>query len=98
MKRGRQTRDTLFKVYAHSNALSYGRLGITVSKQVSRRAVDRNRVKRQIRESYRLCHEQLAGLDVVVMATGTAGQAGNPALRQSLKQHWEQIALRCKPS
>lgn len=98
MKRGRQTRDALFNVYALSNTLSYGRLGITVSKRVSPRAVGRNRVKRQIRESYRSHHTQLAGFDVVVMATTAAGRAGNPALRQSLVQHWEQIVLRCKPS
>lgn len=98
MKRGHQTRDAFFNVYVISNALSHGRLGLTVSKRVSARAVDRNRVKRQIRESYRSRREQLAGLDVVVMAKTAAGQAGNPDLRESLIQHWEQIARQCKKS
>lgn len=98
MKRGYQTRDPLFNVYAMANSLPHGRLGLTVSKRVSARAVDRNRVRRQVRDAYRLSQGRLAGFDVVVMAKSAATQAGGPALRESLVQHWDQIARQCKRS
>ncbi len=98
MKRGYQTRDVFFSVYTISNTLLHGRLGVAVSKRVSPRAVDRNRVKRQVRESYRTHRGRLAGFDVVVVAKTAAGQAENATLRGSLIQHWEQITCRCEKS
>ncbi len=45
------------------------RIGITVTKRVSKRAVHRNRVKRLVREFYRKNRDQLpAGVDLVVVA------------------------------
>ena len=98
MKRGRRTRDEYFSVFAIPSQLPHGRLGLAISKKVSARAVDRNRIKRQIRESFRECQEDLAGLDIVVMAYPLARQTGSPALRQSLRRHWERIAQQCKKS
>lgn len=98
MKHGCRTKDAFFNMYAIVNALPYGRLGLTVSKQVAAHAVDRNRVKRQVRESYRSNRARLAGLDVVVTAKPAAGEAENAALRGSLTQHWEQAARRCRKS
>lgn len=98
MKRGCRIRDELFNVFAIVNSLPHGRLGLAVSKKVSLRAVDRNRIKRQVRESFRLHQENLAGLDVVVMANPGAKQSPAPALRDSLNQHWERIARQCRKS
>ena len=39
--------------------LSHVQIGVTVPKRAFRKAVDRNRIKRQIREAYRLNHSQL---------------------------------------
>jgi len=98
MKRGRRVRDEYFSVFGIPNLLPHGRLGLTVSKKVSLRAVDRNRIKRQVRESFRAHQSDMTGLDVVVMATPQARSAGAPALRQSLHKHWERIAQQCKKS
>lgn len=42
--------------------LAYVQLGVTVPKRAFRKAVDRNRIKRQIRETYRLHHSQLLAI------------------------------------
>ncbi len=98
MKRGCRIRDELFSVFAIANNLSHGRIGLAVSKKVALRAVDRNRIKRHVRESFRSHQENLAGLDVVVMANPAAKLSAPPALRDSLNQHWERIIRQCRKS
>jgi ribonuclease P protein component len=41
------------QIYAKPNKLNYPRLGLIVAKKMARRAVERNRVKRQLREYFR---------------------------------------------
>lgn len=50
---------------ARANDVGTARLGVVVGKKVLRRAVDRNRAKRAIRESFRLT-EGLPPMDVIV--------------------------------
>lgn len=47
------------------NDLDYARLGLVVGKKIARRSVDRNYMKRVLRELFRLNQHQLAGLDLV---------------------------------
>ncbi len=55
-------------LYARPNRLEMNRIGITVSKKLGH-AVVRNRVRRRLREVYRLHEEQFApGWDIVVVA------------------------------
>jgi len=69
-----------------------GRLGLAVSKKQLRRAVDRNRFKRLIRETYRHCHEKLSGRDIVVMVRGQAVTKTNSALGRSLRGLFADLA------
>lgn len=48
------------------NELDHARLGMVVAKRQFRRAVDRNRMRRIIRETFRLQGPDLPALDVVV--------------------------------
>ena len=64
------------------------RLGITVSRRVERRAVARNRIKRQVREGFRQVRSTLAGHDFVVIARPEAAAASNAALRADLAALW----------
>ena len=53
-------------VMARPNQVGFPRLGMIVAKRVLTRAVDRNRVKRCVRESFRLALPELPACDYVV--------------------------------
>jgi ribonuclease P protein component len=68
LKEGAKYQAPHFRVSIRPNALSYSRLGITVGRRIGS-AVVRNRLKRRIREFFRLNKESLPGSsDLVVMA------------------------------
>lgn len=70
-------------LYARKNSLGINRVGITVSKKLGH-AVVRNRVRRRLREVYRL-HEELfaPGWDIVVVARSRCIGADFQKLTQS---------------
>jgi ribonuclease P protein component len=55
-----------FTLFATPNGLAQARIGIIASRRVARRAVDRNRAKRLVREAFRKIRNRLTGVDVVV--------------------------------
>jgi ribonuclease P protein component len=87
----------LFTVQGLANGLDHARLGVTVSRKVALRANRRNRIKRHIRESFRMHQPALRGLDIVVVARSPANQAEAGTLRESLEKHWIVIKAQCKP-
>ena len=98
LRGGRKVNDTLFSVYTAPNQLHQARLGITVSRKVSPRAVQRNRIKRQVRESFRQYRLTLCGVDLVVIARPQAANSDNKTLKAALQQHWERIQRQCRSS
>lgn len=91
LKHGRRFRDACFAVYAAPAADGIARLGVAVSRRVSRKAVERNRIKRQIRESFRAHKNELGAQDIVVVAQTRAATETNASLRTSLERHWDQL-------
>lgn len=85
-------------VLSRPNALPYARLGLAISRKCSPRAVERNRVKRIIRESFRAHGELLAGLDIVVVGRPGVAARTNPDLFADLDRHWQKLARKCKKS
>ena len=67
------------------------RLGITVSKKVSKNAVDRNRIKRQVKEFYRQRQADLCIGAVVITAKPACLNATDIARYESLGQVWQKI-------
>ncbi len=79
-------------VLAIPNDCQRSRLGLVIAKKNVSTAVQRNRVKRVIRDSFRLNQETLAGLDLVVLARKDADKLGNPQLRDHIQKLWADLA------
>ncbi len=82
---------------ARDNQLDHPRLGLVIGKKSVKLAVERNRIKRQIRESFRLNQLNLAGWDIVVVARKGLGDLENDELAQQFGKLWKRLA-RSRPS
>lgn len=84
-----------FLLLATAGAAEESRVGMVVGKRHAKRAVDRNRIRRRIRESFRLLQWPVA-LDVVILARPGAGDCDGQALAASLDQLWSRLARKVK--
>ncbi len=87
--------DRLFTILAVSNDVNHARLGLAISKKNAKRAIDRNRIKRLVRESFRLSLSEMPAIDLVVMAKPATKSAENQQIVQSLQQHWNRLSKQC---
>ena len=62
-----------FAVYAKPNNFGCMRLGLSIKKKVGK-AVLRNRLRRLVKENFRLHHSRLSSVDVVVVIRNAAGE------------------------
>lgn len=66
-KAGVRQKGERFTFVFSKNTLSYARLGLAIAKRAVPNAVDRNRIRRLVREGFRHRQLKLAGLDIIVM-------------------------------
>jgi ribonuclease P protein component len=81
-ERARRTSEPLLSVHWHAHAAP-ARLGLAVSRKVDKRAVERNRIKRVLREQFRQLRAQLPGGDYVVVARPPAARQPAQAVRDA---------------
>jgi ribonuclease P protein component len=81
-------------VIAADSATPHARLGLALAKRHLRRAVERNRVKRVVRESFRRVRGSLGAVDIVVLARHRTAMMSNAELFAQLRGLWPQIARR----
>lgn len=79
---------------ARFNQQSQSRLGLVIAKKHVKLAVTRNRLKRQIRESFRLQADTLPNLDIVVLARQGCGDLDNPNFNRVLEKQWKRLIRR----
>ena len=91
--RGRSAADSRLALYVRGNGQKGSRLGLTVSTKVGC-AVVRNRVRRRLREIYRLNEDRLAGgRDVVVVARVRAASSDYRQLEKSFLRLSDKLGL-----
>lgn len=76
----RPVRRPGFTLQVRANTLGIPRLGLIVPKRVFPRAVDRNRMKRQLREWFRGNQARLGSRDVLIRLTGKSMGIANLAV------------------
>jgi ribonuclease P protein component len=88
--------NTHFGIYAAKNTTGQPRLGLVVSKKVSKKAVVRNRIKRQIRENFRLQISSLGAYDFVIVAKAPLSAIAFDTITPQLQPLWPKAIKRCK--
>lgn len=83
--------DRHLTIFYTANELNHPRLGLAISKKVSKLAVDRNRIKRLARETFRLKQTQLQFADFVVLARPSAVKEDNAVLIASFNKLWAKL-------
>lgn len=92
--RGRKLSDPHFLVLALQRADGDARVGMAISRRHARTAVERNRIKRLVREAFRRHRPELPGLDLVVMLRANPRAVPNPELRAALERLFGLLAGR----
>jgi ribonuclease P protein component len=77
---------------ARNNDLDHPRLGLVIGKKSVKLSVERNRLKRLMRESFRLHQDDLVGWDIVIVARKGLGEIENPELIQHFGKLWKRLA------
>jgi len=90
--RGRRLGNGFFGVIAILNDQGGPRLGLAVAVRIAGGAVERNRIRRIIRESFRLHQHQLPSVDLIVSARQRARNAAGAKLHESLASLWKSVA------
>ena len=90
--KGKSAATGLLAVYVRPNRQGRNRLGLTVGK-----AVRRNKVRRRIREAYRIHEETMTtGWDIVVVARVRSAFAGYAELERDLLRLLDKLGVREK--
>lgn len=91
-RQGRQLAAGCLQIRFAEGQADRPRLGLAIAKRVLPRAVDRNRVKRLVRESFRYRTGELAQLDVVVALRGSRRRGVPEDLGECLDRLWSRLA------
>lgn len=79
-----------FLILATPNTLGRARIGLIFSKKNLRLAVQRNRVKRLVRETFRQ-QPDLPAMDIVVLGRQGLADLENPAIHRILNELWQRL-------
>jgi ribonuclease P protein component len=73
-KKGVKKHTPFFMLIQSKNNLNIARLGISVAKRYVPKAIERNKIKRVVREQFRLHKKLLLGIDIIFIAHAKSRQ------------------------
>ncbi len=80
-----------FTLLITKNTENQNRLGLAIAKKRVKLAVQRNRVKRLVRESFRLNQHRLPNIDLVVMVKSGIDELDNKQINEQIDKIWQKI-------
>lgn len=83
-----------FLLLCNFNGTEQARLGLVIAKKQIKKSHDRNRLKRLIRESFRLHQHKLPLIDAIVLARKGADALSNSEIQVILHGLWKRISKR----
>ncbi|EXJ10033.1 MULTISPECIES: ribonuclease P protein component [Nitrincola] len=83
--------DPSLLILANPNQLGHPRIGFVISKKNVRRAVKRNRIRRIIRESFRLQQHDLPAIDMVILARKGLDTLSNEEIVALINRSWSKL-------
>jgi ribonuclease P protein component len=87
-QQGKRLHASGLNARAAANNVGYPRLGMAIAKKALRRAHERNRIRRLVRESFRQHQASLPAVDLVVMCRPEVLQMSNNELFLQLEGLW----------
>ena len=85
-----------FLVLANRSSGPSARIGLVIAKKNVALAVQRNRIKRQLRNTFRHKTELLDKLDLVVLARKGADKLDNKELKETIDSLWQDLHNKMK--
>ena len=83
-----------FTCLYRENKIGHARLGLALSKKIIAKANQRNRIKRLIRETYRL-NKRLPAIDIIILARPGIIHVTNSDLVVKLVNTWNKLSILC---
>lgn len=71
-------------MFVAKNQTAFARLGLAITKKKLKNATQRNHLKRQVRERFRLIWQQLDGVDVVVIVKSSYDKTNEALIKTEL--------------
>ncbi len=92
-QKGKSSAGRCLVVYCRKNGLDHNRLGLTTGTKLGH-AVVRNRIRRRIREAYRLSESSyVLGYDIVIVARHRAAEADFQEIQHCLHKQFDKLGL-----
>ncbi|HGG60455.1 MAG TPA: ribonuclease P protein component [Gammaproteobacteria bacterium] len=94
----RAFRHPAFTLLVRENQVGRPRLGLILAKKNVRLSVQRNRIKRLARESFRASRQRLPAVDIIFLARRGIDKLDNARIRQALTKQWRRISTHFSPN